>query len=37
MTKFDPSWMNFRNTKKWNGLIKQFPMKEYSNLAIAAN
>jgi Tfp pilus assembly protein PilF len=35
--QFDPAWKNFRNTKKWNDLIKRFPMKKYFNPAIAVN
>ncbi len=35
--QFDPSWKNFRNTKKWNDLIKRFPMKKYLNPAVAVN
>jgi tetratricopeptide (TPR) repeat protein len=27
--KFDASWKDFRNTMKWNDLIKRFPMKKY--------
>ncbi len=29
--RFDPSWKNFRSTKKWNALISRFPMKKYFN------
>jgi uncharacterized protein HemY len=27
--KFDPSWKDFRNSKKWNDLVNRFPKKEY--------
>ncbi|HMK27207.1 MAG TPA: caspase family protein [Chitinophagaceae bacterium] len=34
--KFDPSWKNFRDTKRWNDLTRRFPVKKYLNLAIAS-
>ncbi len=35
--QFDQAWKNFRNTKRWDDLMKRFPMKKYESHALATN